>query len=311
MSERIELHEKVLSNLAARGEAGADWVRDLPNLVRRLEAEWGLRVGHSFPNATEAYVAEAVTTSGTEVALKIPIVGLAKADREARLLRAADGEGYVRLLDHDVASGAILLERLGPQLAQQELPTDEQIAIICVTLKRAWMLPPDGLRLTTGAEKASEMASYVASAWSRLGKPCLEKTIEVALGFANSRADALDPATAVVGHGDAHAWNTLFDPRTGDYKLVDPDGWFVERAHDLSISMREGCIEFLAGDPVSLGRRRSALLSRLTGVNAEPIWQWALIETLVNGLSYLEVGREENAAPFLSVANAWATAETC
>lgn len=305
----IQLRDKVLSNLAAKGEAGAAWLRDLPDLVQRLEADWKIRVGRTFPNASEAYVAEAVAADGAKMALKIPIVGLATADREARVLQTAQGRGYVRLLRHDASSGAMLLERLGSQLAQQGRPILKQLRIICSTLERAWMQAPPGLQLPTGAEKAKEMASYIASVWPKVGKPCSEKTIEVALRFAKARADAFDPATAVVGHGDAHAWNTLHDPETGDYKLVDPDGWFVERAHDLSISMREGCAEFLAGDPVALGRSRCALLSRLGGADVDAIWQWGFIETLVNGLSYLEIGPKENAAQFLSVADAWAAAE--
>jgi streptomycin 6-kinase len=309
MAEHIELRDKVLSNLAARGEAGAAWLNDLPNVVRRLEAGWGIRVGHTFPNATEAYVAEAVAADGTKAALKIPIVGLAKADREVRVLRAADGRGYVRLLRHDASSGAMLLERLGSQLAQQGRPIADQIAIICSTLEQAWMQPLPGLQLPTGADKAGEMESYIASVWPRVGKPCSEKAVEAALRFARARADAFDPASAVVSHGDAHAWNTLQDAETGDYKLVDPDGWFVERAHDLSISLREGCTEFLAGDPVALARDRCALLSHLTGVDADAIWQWGFIETLANGLSYLDIGPEENAAQFLSAVEAWAEAE--
>jgi|SRR5579864_4658942 len=309
MIESMELRDKVLSNLAARGQAGAAWLRDLPEVIRRLETDWDIRVGRTFANATEAYVAEAVTTDGAQVALKIPIVGLAKADREARVLRAASGRGYVRLLRHDASSGSMLLERLGLQLAQLGRPKDEEVMIICSTLGRAWMQALPELRLPTGAEKASEMASYIASVWLKVGKPCSEKTIEVAMRFAKARVDAFDPATAVVSHGDAHAWNTLHDPVTGDYKFVDPDGWFVERAHDLSISMREGCAEFLTGNPVALGRSRCALLSRLTGVDSDAIWQWGFIETLVNGLSYLEIGPKENAAQFLSVADAWAEAE--
>jgi len=305
MVERIELRDKVLSNLAAKGEAGTVWLRELPNVVQRLEFDWDIRVGHMFQNATEAYVAEALTSDGIEVALKIPIVGLAKADREARMLQAAGGRGYVRLLRHDAQSGAMLLERLGVQLAQQGLSTEEQIRIICFTLERAWMPSLPDLPLPTGAEKANEMATYIAAVWQKLDRPCSERVVEVALRFAKARADAFDPTTAIIGHGDAHAWNTLHDPKAGGYKLVDPDGWFVERAHDLSISMREGCIDFLAGDPVALGRDRCALLSRLTGVEPNAIWQWGFIETLVNGLSYLEIGPKENAAQFLSVVNAW------
>ena len=301
----LALHDKVLRNLAAQGAAGAAWRDKLPDLVRRLESEWAIRVGDAFPNATEAYVAKAVQRDGTKVALKIPIVGLAKATREAQFLEAAKGHGYVRLLRHDALSGAMLLERLGPQLAQQGRFGEAQVEIICATLARAWMPEIPGLDLTTGAEKASQMADYFAAAWPKLGKPCSQEAVDIALQFATARAAAFDPATAVVGHGDAHAWNTLYDPATGTYKFVDPDGLFIERAQDLSISMREGSVEFLSGNVMELSLRRCALLSRLAGVDAQAIWEWSFIECLQNGLQYLETGSKEHAAPFLAVVEVW------
>jgi len=307
---RIQLRDKVLRNIAAQGEVGASWLEALPSLLRRLEAEWGIKVGRPFPNATEAFVSEAVTADGQQVALKIPIGGLAQADRELSLLQTANGRGYVGLLRDDRNSGAMLLERLGPQLAMLGLPIEEQIRIICWTLQQAWMPLPPGMRFPTGAEKALEMSSYISTVWPRLGGPCSEKVIEVALRFAEARQDAFDPADSILAHGDPHAWNTLLDRKTNEYKFVDPDGLFIERAHDLSISMREWSAELLAGDPVALGRKRCALLSRLTGTQERAIWQWGLIERLVNGLRYKEVGPEQNAAEFLAVVEAWAEAET-
>ena len=232
-----------------------------------------------------------------------------KAERERSLLQTASGRGYVRVLRHDPKSGAILLERLGPQLAKMGLPIEEQIRVICRTLQQAWMPMPPGVRYPTGAEKALEMSSFISTAWSRLGRPCSEKVIEIALRFAEARRDAFDPADSVLAHGDPHAWNTLLDPKTNQYKFVDPDGVFIERAHDLSISIRESSAELLAGDPVASGRKRCALLSRLTGVQQSAIWQWGFIERLVNGLRYIEVGPEANAVEFLAVVEAWAEVE--
>jgi streptomycin 6-kinase len=306
----IQLRDKVLRNIGSQGEAGTSWLEALPSLLGRLEAEWNLKVGRLFPNATEAFVSEAVTADGQPVALKIPIPGLVKAERERSLLQAASGRGYVRVLRHDTNSGAMLLERLGPQLAMLGLPIEEQIRVICRTLRQAWMPIPPGARYPTGAEKASEMSSYISTAWPRLGRPCSEKVIEIALRFAEARRDAFDPTDSVLAHGDPHAWNTLLDPKTNQYKFVDPEGLFIERAHDLSILMREWSAELVAGDPVASGRKRCALLSRLAGVQQGAIWQWGFIERLVNGLHYIEVGPEANAVEFLAVVEAWAAVET-
>ena len=306
----IHLRDKVLRNIAVQGGAGAAWLAALPSLLHRLEAEWSIEVGRLFPNATEAFVSEAVTSDGQQVALKIPVSGLPKAERQLRLLRIANGRGYVQLLRHDLKSGAMLLERLGLQLAQLGLPIKEQIEIICQTLEHAWTPLPPGTRFPTGAEKAMEMSAYISTIWPNLGRPCSEKAIEVALRFAEQRRDAFDPADSVLAHGDPHAWNTLLGLTPNEYKFVDPDGLFIERAHDLSISMREWSAELLAGDPVALGLKRCALLSSLTGVPERAIWQWGFIERLANGLRYKEVGPEENAREFLAVAEAWAEVET-
>jgi streptomycin 6-kinase len=298
------LPDKVLRNLAARGAAGEAWLEGLPETLARLEGTWGIAAGAVYPIATEACVVAATLADGTEAALKIPIPGIAKGDRERRLLEAAGGRGYVRLYRHDPESGAMLLERLGPQLAQSGLDAEAQIVVICETLRSGWGPPPEGLGLPSGAAKAAEMTDVILALTKHAA--CSERAIDVALRFLERRALAFDPTSAVLGHGDAHAWNTLRVPGTDRYRFVDPDGYVIERAHDLSISLREGVNDFLAGDPVARGRERCALLSRLTGVDPEPIWEWGLAECLVNGLLYVEVGSHDHAAPFLKAAEAWA-----
>jgi streptomycin 6-kinase len=304
-----ELPSKVLRNVVARGEAGAAWLAQLPTLVGDLEQRWNIAVGRTMPNGTEAYVAETVSSLGEPGVLKVPIPGTNKARRELGVLLAADGRGYARVLQHDPASGAMLLERLGPQLFQLGYPLERQIEIICATLGEAWRQPPPHLPLLTGAEKADLLADTVRSVSWRFESACSARTVEVALRFAEQRRAAFDPVASVLGHGDAHCWNTLADPATGAFKFVDPEGLFIERAHDLSISLREWSDDFLAGDPAGRGRARCDLLARLTGVEATAIWQWGVLENLVNGLLYLDVGADADAAPFLAVAGAWSDVE--
>jgi len=303
---QFQLSAEARANLAAEGAAGAAWAAALPALAARLERDWAIRIGAPYANATEAFAAEALTADGTGVAVKIPLAGRRK-EREARMLSAAQGKGYVRLLAEDAQSGALLLERLGPQLAQLGLPARDQFAAICAGLKQAWLLAPQGLDLPTGADKARGMAAYIETMWAVLERPCAEHTMRVALRYAEARARAFDPKRSVAGHGDAHGWNTLQDVQ-GGFKFVDPDGWLIEPAHDVSIMMREWSAE-LYPDPLAKGRQRCALLARLSGAGEAAIWQWGLIERLVNGLLYLEKGPRKNAAEFIKVADIWAMTE--
>ena len=109
------------------------------------------------------------------------------------------------------------------------LSVDAQIRIIRATLGEAWA-PHEGARFTTGAEKARSLGDFIETAWLDLGRPCPERTVEMALRYAEIRGRAFDPDAAVLAHGDAHAWNTLLAPGdpSGRFKFVDPDGLLVE-----------------------------------------------------------------------------------
>jgi streptomycin 6-kinase len=305
----IDIPDMVRLKALSEGAAGANWLAALDGLVRDLTREWRLSIGRTLAGGTEAFVAKVAMADGQGAVLKIAMPGHDPAAGELRTLLAAHGRGYAEVFRHDRPRAAMLLERLGPQLHQIGLSVDAQVEVICATLLEAWRPPPDGERFTTGVEKALSLADFIETTWAELGRPCAERTVDMALRFADIRRKAFDPRTAVLAHGDAHAWNTLLVLGDGPrrFKFVDPDGLFIERAYDLAIPMREWAADLLAGDPVSLGRRRCRQLADLTGVEPEAIWQWGFIERTSTGLLCLKVGLE-GAGEFLRVADAWAGA---
>src|SRR6202023_2741300 len=100
--------------------------------------EWHLSIGRTLSGGTEAFVGETRTAEGQDAVLKIAIPGLDPMASELRPLLAAEGRGYALVFRHDAARGAMLLERLGPQLNELGLPIDAQIEVICATLLEAW-----------------------------------------------------------------------------------------------------------------------------------------------------------------------------
>jgi streptomycin 6-kinase len=269
-----------------------------------------LTLGEQRSGGTASIVIEATTADGEDAVLKLCVPGLDPTFSELRVLLAANGRGYARALRHDKSREAILLERLGPRLADLDMSFDRQLEAICSSLLVAWAPLPEGEAFTTGAEKARNLADFIATAWRDLGRPCAEKTVRTACAYAEMRHDAFDPDRAVLSHGDAHAWNLLVDPHggPGTYRFVDPDGLFVERAYDLGISIRELGTELLAGDAVGGGHRVCRQLASLTGVEAAAIWQWGLVERTANGLLWLKHGMPDLARDQLIVADAWAAA---
>ena len=95
-------------------------------------------------------------------------------------------------------------------------------------------------------------------------------------------------------HGDVHQWNAL---EAGDaFKLVDPDGLLAEPEYDLGIIMREDPLE---GDL----RKRARRLAERTGLEAESIWEWGVVERVSTGLLATRVGLQPIGREMLAAAD--------
>ena len=273
-----------------------DWLRGLDALIGDLERDWSMTVGRAYPNATEAFVAEATMADGTAAVLKLIMPrDLDAAHGEISVLRLADGDGCARLLRDDLDRGALLLERLGRSLYELELPIDERHAILCATASRIWRPAPD-CGLMTGAQKGRWLVESITRAWDDLDHPCSEQAVEYALVCAARRIAAHDDARAVLVHGDVHQWNALEADQ--GFKLVDPDGLLAEAEYDLGIVMREDPVELLDGDP----RDRARRLAACTGLDATAIWEWGVVERVSTGLLGIAIGLEPVASQMLEVA---------
>jgi streptomycin 6-kinase len=160
-----------------------------------------------------------------------------------------------------------------------------------------------------GVEKAHRLRDFIATTWRELGQPCPAAVIDTALRCAEARARSFDPRRAVLAHGDAHPWNALAVPGSQPlrFTLIDPDGLFIEPAYDLGILMREWTDELLVGDPLALGLQRCTQIAARTGIAAEPIWQWGVIERVSTGLLCLQVGLP-GGQDMLAVARHWVAA---
>jgi streptomycin 6-kinase len=289
--------------------AGATvWLDELPGLIADLERDWDITVGRPFPDATEAFVAEASGPGpgpepgrGAVLKLMIPRPG-DHARNEITVLRLAGGDGCVRLLRADEARGAMLLERLGRPLHQLGLPLARRLEILCATATRLWRPVPADCVLPAGADKARWLIGHIQSAWAALGHPCPERAVDYALACAARRAEAHDDERAVLVHGDVHQWNVL-EALQGGFKLVDPDGLAAEAECDLGVLMREDPVELRDGDPWA----RARWLARRCDLDATAIWEWGAAERVSTGLLATLIGLQPAGREMLATADYVAT----
>ena len=270
-----------------------EWLAALPELVRVIEADWGITVGEAFPFSTEAFVAAVACADGTEAVLKLIVPrGGDAAAREATALRLAGGEGCARLLREDLGRGALLLEKLGRSLSELEYPPQTRHELLVAAAQRVWRPAPES-GLPTGDEKARSLARFITAMWDELDGPCNRAAVDHALECAERRRRAYRDDRAVLVHGDVHQWNAL---EAGDgFKLVDPDGLLAEPEYDLGIIMREDPLE---GDL----RERAAWLAERTGLDEEAIWEWGVVERVSTGLLGTRVSLQPVAGQMLDAA---------
>ena len=272
---------KVVRNKAE--VAGArDWIRRLPALIADLETEWSFRVIGPMDGATEAYVAQVALAGGELAVLKllIPRDSIAVAN-EIEVLRLAGGDGCPRLYRADSSRGAILMEHLGVSLESMGLPMPRRHQILCEAARRIWRRVD--ISLPTGAEKGEWLIESIVERWQSLGRPLPKQVIDHAIACGRARIEAHDPARAVLVHGDVHQWDAL---AAGEgFKLIDPDGLLAEPEYDLGVIMREDPVELMESDPYE----RAIHLASLSGLDANAIWEWGVVERVSTGLILTEI----------------------
>lgn len=295
MEDRVDAVNPAVSS-KARVHGATDWLAALPGLIDEISRDWGLRIGATFADSTEAHVLEATRADGEPCVLKLIVPRDGEAARhEIAVLRLADGQGCVRLLEHDEARSALLLERLGPSMHEQGLPLLRRQELLCDAAQHLWR-PAPGLGLPTGAEKGRWLVDFIARTWQELDRPCSERTMDHALACAERRIAAHDDERAVLVHGDIHEWNAL---RAGaGFKLVDPDGLLAEPEYDLGILMREDPEDLLHGGD----RERAAWLADRTGCEARAIWEWGVVERVSTGLLLTSIDMADLGGQMLAVA---------
>ena len=302
--QSLDIPELVLQRASANA-AGARWLVDLPRVVAELSERWGLVLGQAFAAGTAGYVVAAVESSGRHCVMKIAMpLDMDEHDTFVRSVRAhvlAGGRGCAALLAHDASVPAMLLERLGPNLAELRMPVPEIMDAIASTLQEFWrpLAHSEGLR--TGAEQARWLSHYIESTWDELGRPCERALIDRAIVLCHRRESAFDPLRSVLVHGDAHGWNTL-DVGDGTYKFVDVEGLWSEPEHDLAVAMREYNEPLMQGDTARLVSERAEFLAGRCGLDPQVVWEWGFIERVSTGLANVRDFDNDEGAVFLEVA---------
>ncbi len=255
---------------AWRGDPDGDaWLDVLPRLVEECSSLWSLDLGEPWTNSAGSLTMPA-TRGGERAVLKIQFPdreGLHQADA----LRRWDGDGAVRLIDHDPERRAMLLERCDPGTPLSTIDPAAALSVLIELLPRSWV--PAGAPFRSLADEATELTAEMLDDWERTERSIDERLIRAAV-------EAFEHLAATQGeqvlvNQDLHADNVLRAERE-PWLVIDPDPLAGEREF--------GVVAIVRGR--ELGHSREAVLQRFDRVSGElgldrnRVRLWSMAHTL-------------------------------
>ncbi|MGK5531838.1 aminoglycoside phosphotransferase family protein [Streptomyces sp. URMC 129] len=266
------------------GEAGRAWISGLPRLAARLLERWELTPTGPGHHGMVALVLPVVRADGSAAALKLQPPADEERAGEPAALRAHDGRGAVRLLDHDPVSGALLLEALDGDRSLAVHPDgDAALRVLTGLLGRlARTPPPPGMRHLR--DIAGAMLDQVPDALPRLPRDDDRRLL--ADCAAATRELIGEPGDRLL-HWDLHEENVLAPlpgaERGEPWLAIDPKPLVGDLGFDL--------LPALTGrfDPDAI-RRRFDLMTEMLGLDRDRATGWTLARILQNGLWSVEDG---------------------
>ncbi|QIJ63379.1 aminoglycoside phosphotransferase family protein [Streptomyces sp. JB150] len=199
------------------GAAGRAFVARLPRLAETFLDRWELRPDGPSLYGVCALVLPVRRADGTPAVLKLQLVDDETAG-EPVALRAWNGDGAVRLLGHDPATGTLLLERLDPSRSLSRVPdTREACLVIARLLARLTAHPaPPGLRRL--GDIAPALLERTPPALARVPDPDTRRLLADCAAAVREVAD--EPGDRLL-HWDLHYDNVLGADRA-DWLAIDP-----------------------------------------------------------------------------------------
>ena len=253
------------------GEQGAEWLRDLPEMIVNYEQRWAIQVQQPF-DLSYNYVAPAVRAGGTPVVFKAGVPH-PELFSEMSALRIFDGRGIARLLEADEEHGVMLLERVFPGTMLADLEDDEQATSIAVqVMRQLWQPAPKVHAFPTVADWASGL--------SRIKGHYAGGTGPFPPGMVDRAEKLFAELICTMGeqvllHGDFHHYNILAADRQ-PWLAIDPKGVIGEAEYELGALLRNPWDRMISEPhPARLLRRRIDQLSDELGFDRERIAAWS------------------------------------
>lgn len=291
----FEPPQRLVRALGETAADGDDWLEKLPDAARQAVSLRELTVERvQVPGGRSSLVLLVRRADGTPAVLKLA-PPRARPDGERAALAHWGGLGAVQLLEPG-EGGALLLERLHPEVSVRSLPEAKALLEAAGTLRKLWVEPPQGHPFETVAGRTARQAEAMrASAGADL-----VPLVDAALA-ARDELVAAPPEHRLL-HGTFRQSKVLSGDRM-PWLAVGPDPVVGECAFDLARLVRDR-VEDLIATPsgASTTRRRVKRLAESLDVDQERLRGWTLFRAVESGVRARRVGRVQDSELLLEFA---------
>ncbi|WP_030748900.1 aminoglycoside phosphotransferase family protein [Streptomyces sp. NRRL S-31] len=294
----LEPPPRLVRALGETAPAGDDWLARLPGAAERAVSGRGLTVERvQVPGGRSSLVVLVRLPDGAPAVLKLA-PPRARPESERAALAHWSGLGAVQLLESDADDGALLLERLHPDVSVRSLPEARALLEAAGTLRRLWVRPPDGHVFETVAERTGRQAAAMRTSAATDAE--VAPLVEAALA---ARAELLAaPPEHLLLHGTFRQSKVLSGERM-PWLAVGPDPVVGESAFDLARLVRDRVEDLIAAPSgPSTTRRRIKRLAESLEVDQERLRGWTLFRAVESGVRALRVGRPKDGELLLEFA---------
>ncbi|MGR6920282.1 aminoglycoside phosphotransferase family protein [[Actinomadura] parvosata] len=284
----LSIPEAFAASYGTNSASARAWLAELPRLAAGFLDRWALRPDGPARHGMASLVLPVTRADGTPAVLKLQQASEDNAGA-ALGLRAWNGDGIVRLLDHDPGTGTMLLERLDAARPLSSTADDDTaMRILAELMARLVAVPaPPGLRRL--ADVAAAMLEQAPRAVPALRDPSERELVRTC---ASAVAELIGEPGDRLLHWDLHYDNVLAGQRE-PWLAIDPEPLAGDPGFDLWPALDSRWEESVvgSGDVTRTVLRRFDLLTEALGLDRRRATGWTLGRILQNALWDVEDGK--------------------
>lgn len=283
----IDVPDVFAASYGAHGAEARAWIAELPRLGGEFLDRWELRPDGPPAYGMASLVLPVLRSDGTPAVLKLQQLREETVGTAAGL-EAWNGNGIVRLLDHDENSATQLLERLDAARPLSLIADDTTaLQILAELMARLTSVPaPTGLRRLS--DIAAAMLDQVPRAVPALRDPAEQRLVRTC---ASAVAELMGEPGDRLLHWDLHYDNVLAGERE-PWLAIDPEPLAGDPGFELLPALDNRWDEVEAtGDVTRAVLRRFDLLTEVLGLDRNRATGWTLGRVLQNALWEVEDGK--------------------